>query len=320
MKYIEELKEIIEDAKTVGVISHINPDADNLGSLTALSESLRQLGKDVYPICIDPIPYNLQFLYGIDLLVSDFKRDYDIVFVLDSSDENRLGEGKQVLDMAKTVVGIDHHISNDMEMDFKFLDVEASSTGQLLYEFLKVYDLPVDTNIAESIFTAIVGDSGSFRYDTVSKKTFEIAASLMDYNIDKVKIDKNLYGKNRLEKIQMLKLALDRLEIHESINLATTYILVQDYIDLKAEVGDIEGIVETIRDIEGIEVALLFKENRDNIKVSSRSKTDYDVRKLAETFSGGGHKKAAGFTIESTDVEETMNKVVNEYERTLTDK
>ena len=304
-----ELKKLVNDAKTIGVIGHIDPDSDSLGSVTALAESMRLLDKKVYAFSLDPVPYNIKFLYKSEELIDDLDADVnlDILFILDTSNLERMGKGSRLLSKSKATVIIDHHISNNMKADIKYLDTTVSSTGELLYSILDKNNFPIDKNIGESILTAISGDSGSFRYDTVTDKTFDITSDLMKLGVDLNKINTNLYGQNRLQKVEMLGRALSRLKLHKNGRISTTYILGSDFMELEAERGDIEGIVETIRDISGVEIAIFIRETREGLKVSTRSKHDYDVRKLALKFGGGGHVKAAGFSLDYKNIEEAFD-------------
>lgn len=305
---METFREVLDNSNSIGIIAHINPDADNLGSITALAESMRLYGKKVTPICIDEVPYNLEFLHGIDKLTDNYQLDFDLLFILDSSSIDRLGKAKDVLERSKYVVNIDHHFSNNMKGDFDFIDRQSSSTGEVLYELLVREGLPIDKNIAESIYTAISGDTGSFRYDSTSKRTFEIVGELLDYKIDTNKINNNLYGNNRFSKAKMLALAIERVKIINDV--AITYILKSDYQDLDALGPDVEGIVEYIRDIEGVEVSIFLKESEDGFKASTRSKNNYNVADLSAKFGGGGHKKAAGFFIESKNLDKIIDEVI----------
>lgn len=303
-------RNIIDSSNSIAIISHVNPDADNLGSLTALSESLRLLGKNVQPICIDEIPLNLYYLKGIDKLTNDWEKEYDLLFVLDTSSKDRLGSASGIIEKAKISINIDHHISNNLELDYNIVETTASSTGEVLYKFMRTNNLPLNTDIAESLFTAISADSGSFKYNTVSSETFIIASELLNYNIDRDKINNNLYSSNSMSKIKLLGIAIERMKIVDEFNLAFTYLLDKDFEEYSALNADAEGIVEVLRDIKNIEIAILLRENSQGFKASTRSKNDYNVANLALKFNGGGHLRAAGFTIREKDINSAFNKII----------
>lgn len=304
------IRELIENADKIGVISHINPDADNLGSLTALSTSLRLFGKDVLSVCIDTVPYNLEFLHGINKLTENWNENLDLLFILDCSSPDRLGSAEGILKKSKVIVNIDHHISNNIEADYSILEVTASSTGEVLYKFIKEIGLPIDNNVANSLLTAISGDSGSFRYDTVTKETFLIASELLDLGANNKKINMNLYAMNRMSKVKMLGRGIERLKVFPHKKLGITYIRLEDFEELNASNADVEGIVEYVRDIDDIEIAILLRENQVGFKASTRSKEYYDVSELSMKFGGGGHIRAAGFTIENHNLEEVIEEIL----------
>lgn len=304
--------ELINQSEKIGLISHINPDADNLGSLTALSESLRLYGKNVITICIDTVPYNLEFLHGIDKFTKDWDQDYDLLIALDSSALDRFGKAVGILDRAKYTINIDHHISNNLDFDINIVNPTASSTGEVLYKVITEAKLPININVAESIYTAIVGDSGSFKYDTVSSNTFKVAAELTDLGIDRDKINTNLYSKNRLSKLKLLSLAIERMTIIPEKKFVYSYLNDEDFEKYNALDADIEGIIEFLRDIDGIEVALLLRESSTGYKGSMRSKSYYNVSEFSLKFEGGGHLRAAGFTINNKNLDEVLERILKE--------
>lgn len=309
MKEYNKIKELVDNSNKIGIISHINPDADNIGSITALSRSLRLYDKDVKTISIDPVPYNLEFIEETKYLTDNYDFEFDTLFMLDCSDMDRLGKAKGVVDNSKHIINIDHHISNNINVDVNIVEKTASSTGEVLYKILKNIDLPIDKEIGESIYTAISGDSGSFRYDNVSSETFLIAAELLELGVDADKININLYSKMPLSKVKLTNRALDRMVIDDDLKLAYTYILVEDLEEFDGKDSDVEGIVEYIRDIECVEISILLRETSYGYKASSRSKSYYDVSKLASKFGGGGHIRAAGFSVNEKDLDKIIKEI-----------
>lgn len=312
MKEYKQIKKILDKSASIGIISHVNPDADNIGSISALSRSLRLYGKDVKTICVDTVPYNLEFIEETKNFVTDYDYDFDLLFVLDCSGIDRLGRASSVIDNSNFIINIDHHISNNLKGNINIVEKTASSTGEVLFKILKDLELPLDIKIGESIYTAISGDSGSFRYDTVSSDTFRIAAELLDLGIDADKINLNLYGKMPLSKVKLSNRALDRMVIDEDLKLAYTYVCSNDFKELNASDADIEGIVEYIRDIKCVEISILLRETSYGFKASARSKSYYNVAELAHKFGGGGHIRAAGFSLEEKDIDNIIKKIIKE--------
>lgn len=305
------LLRLIDNADKIGVIGHIGPDADSLGSVTGLAQSLRLYGKDVIAISQDPVPEYLEFLYKSEEITGHIDDKIDLLFMMDTSTYDRLGIGRKILENNPKTVLIDHHITNKMEADLIYLKTDASSTGEILFKVLRDNNLPIDENVANSILTAVSGDTGSFRYDNVSEETFLIASELLSLGADLNLVNNGLYGSDRFQKLQMLNKAIDRLRFDKETGVAISYVTRSDFEEVDGVVADLEGIVEIIRDLKGVEISILMRPGKDGkIKCSTRSKNDYDVRKLAEKFGGGGHIKAAGFELDKGSFEDGIDKIL----------
>lgn len=316
MEKINNLKKKIVEATSIGVASHIDPDGDNLGSICALKKSLEIFGKEVFLYIDDQIPRSYQFLPGVDESSEiETNRRHDLFFALDCADQERLGKRVgDLFDRAKTKVVIDHHLTNQGYGDLNFIEI-VSSTGELLYEILKQADLPIDREVATCLYTAISSDTGSFKYDSTSSRTHEIAADLLSHQIDLNEITINLYQRRSLAKTNLLMRAMQNLKILEDGKIALTRISLDDLDKVQAEHSDTDGIVEFIRDIDGVELAIFLKDSkRSGSKISMRSKGDIDASKIAVKFGGGGHKRAAGasFNGDLDQCQEAILKVVND--------
>lgn len=316
MEKINNLKKKIVEATSIGVASHIDPDGDNLGSICALKKSLEIFGKEVFLYIDDQIPRSYQFLPGVDESSEiETNRRHDLFFALDCADQERLGKRVgDLFDRAKTKVVIDHHLTNQGYGDLNFIEI-VSSTGELLYEILKQADLPIDEKVATCLYTAISSDTGSFKYDSTSSRTHEIAADLLSHQIDLNEITINLYQRRSLAKTNLLMRAMQNLKILEDGKIALTRISLDDLDKVQAEHSDTDGIVEFIRDIDGVELAIFLKDSkRSGSKISMRSKGDIDASKIAVKFGGGGHKRAAGasFNGDLDQCQEAILKVVND--------
>lgn len=316
MEKINNLKKKIVEATSIGVASHIDPDGDNLGSICALKKSLEIFGKEVFLYIDDQIPRSYQFLPGVDESSEiETNRHHDLFFALDCADQERLGKRVgDLFDRAKTKVVIDHHLTNQGYGDLNFIEI-VSSTGELLYEILKQANLPIDEKVATCLYTAISSDTGSFKYDSTSSRTHEIAADLLSHQIDLNEITINLYQRRSLAKTNLLMRAMQNLKILEDGKIALTRISLDDLDKVQAEHSDTDGIVEFIRDIDGVELAIFLKDSkRSGSKISMRSKGDIDASKIAVKFGGGGHKRAAGasFNGDLDQCQEAILKVVND--------
>lgn len=312
MSNYKKIIEAIDSAKTIGIISHINPDGDNLGSIMALYHSLSEYGSAVRPIAIDGIPDNLDFLPNIFDMSDDIESELDLLICVDCSDEYRLGNAMSLIDKSKVVINIDHHKTNSMFGDINLVDDGAAATGELIYTLLKETELPLNYNAALSIYTAISADTGSFRYSSTTPLTHRIAAELMEFGVDCQLVNENLYQRNSLGKMLLYKTVINRLELELEGRVAYTYVLGSDYGELGLKKSDMEGVVELVRDIEGVQLAFLLKETSDGFRGSFRSETNIDVSEIAMRLNGGGHSQAAGFFVETKDLDEAINTVLNE--------
>ncbi len=302
---MNKLIEIASNSNNIAVTSHVDPDGDSIGSILALGLALKQKYKNVEIFTADPLPARYDFLVGSKYIkrYEDVKdKAFDLFFALDCGDENRLGKSIDVMKKSKTVVNIDHHISNTQFGDINIVDINSSSTCEMIFSIIKDTGLTIDEEIATCIYTGIVTDSGNFMYDNATDKTHLIAAELIRANIDKQEIMYNLYQKKSIKNLRFLGYCLTNMEIeldgHLAIFQITSALL--DKFDIPS--ADVEGIVNYGRDIDGVDISVTIREETDNkLKLSFRSKhDDVDVRKLAELFNGGGHKKASGATLNAS--------------------
>ena len=289
----------IMESKNIYIASHINPDGDNLGSSLALGLALKKIKDEVFLLKVDETPSDYLFLPGIDM-IKDFQGDkeIDLLITLDSSDIDRLGKNKELVNLAKSVINIDHHISNTNFGHINMIDSNASATGELIYKLIRKMDIAIDGDIADCIYTAISSDTGSFMYDNTSSETHEIVAELMKYGVNKKDININLYQNRSLKRTNLFINALSNMEMYFEDKVAIVKVTNNMLEKTGTRMEDTEGIISFIREIGTVELAILLKEFGPNeIKVSMRSKRFLDVAKLCLEFGGGGHIRAAGCTI-----------------------
>ncbi|MCG8485357.1 MAG: bifunctional oligoribonuclease/PAP phosphatase NrnA [Clostridia bacterium] len=290
--------EALDTSEKLLIFPHIIPDGDTIGSAAALYKALMQKGKDVYVLVEEMIPEYLQFLSQgfIDEIPVDF--DPDLCIALDCSDIGRMGARFEAYSKGGTTINIDHHLTNTFFGDLNYVDDQASATGEIVFNFLKALNTHMDKFIAEALYTAISTDTGSFKYTNTTKNTHYAAAELLDNGVDLNHISVELYQNVRLEKIRLEAKVLDHLSIFCNGKAVLAYVSQEMLAETNAKMDETEGIVETLRNIQGVEIAVLFKEMNDNeIKVGFRAKRSADVSKIAMMFGGGGHVKAAGCSI-----------------------
>lgn len=297
---IENAIDLIKTNDNIFIVSHISPDGDNMGSSLALMWALEKKNKNVTVLESDLIPDDFKFLPGSDSIkpYNENLGDIDLLIALDCGDEERLGLNKELLERSNKVLNIDHHVSNTNFGDVNVVDPDASATGELVYELVKAMDISIDKNIAENLYTAISTDTGSFKYDSTTSKTHRIVAELLDTGIDKNKININIYENMSFSKMNLLREAFRTLETFKGKRIATMEVTQDMLSETETSMEDAEGIISFIRNLDTVEVAVLLKERKEkSIKVSLRTKKDVDASKICKIFGGGGHKRAAGCTI-----------------------
>lgn len=318
-KTFDDVVNIIKESNLVLIFPHVIPDGDAIGCSAALLRSLRKLGKQVNVFIEEDIPEYLNFLSG------DFSDDFsdyskaDICIALDCSDAGRIGKRIDMFNKGKTTINIDHHPTNTFYADYNYVDDQASATGEIIFDLLKALDIEFDKNMAEAIYSAISTDTGSFKYTNTSSKSHMVAAELLDLGVDLSHISVELYQNTRLEKIRLQTEVLETLEIFCDGKAAFAYATEKMIERTGASMDETEGFIEILRNIQGVEVAVFFKEVHDNeIKVGLRAKKYANVSKIAMEFGGGGHIKAAGCTI-NNNLEDAKRLLVQAIEEHLND-
>ena len=303
---LEQLKSLIDQADEIGVVSHVNPDGDNLGSSLGLARALRNYGKDVEVLGHDTIDNYLKFLPDLGYYKNDYKDSYDLLLILDASEFDRIGDAQPVAHNSKKTAVIDHHLGGKITSDLNIIHPDAPATCQLVYEIINKLDLPLDEKTAGLLFTGIVTDTGRFMYYDTNRETFDVAGKLIDAGADKDFIYQALYQN---KPIKTLKFETDLIANAEFMGNKVFAIASKDKVDeFGVQMGDSEHVVNILRDLEGIEVAMLLKEyDNGEYKVSMRSK-GIDIAKVARENGGGGHVNASGFSIFDDSLESAAKK------------
>ena len=323
MNNIDNIIDYINGSNYFVVTSHISPDGDNIGSTLSMYYALNKLGKNVFYVLDDNPPLNLRFLLkDIKVLRSEeFKlEDYSII-ALDCGDKKRICLSDEIINNSKKLICIDHHASNDHYGDFNYIDIDASSTCELVYNFLKRFSEVnnlniIDEKIATCLYTGLVTDTGNFAYANTHPSSFEMAKDLLLTGAKKEEIIQNVFQSNPYNYYKLLGEALNTLEIVD--NKVSSIMITKEM--LKRNVisfNDVDGITSYTRDIECVEVGILLKEKKQNeVKVSLRSKNYVNVSEIAKAFNGGGHIRAAGCTIYDS-IENAKEKVLKEVLKSI---
>ncbi|MEO5719849.1 MAG: bifunctional oligoribonuclease/PAP phosphatase NrnA [Chthoniobacterales bacterium] len=298
-----EIATALRAAQKIVVISHVRPDGDAFGSQLALGLSLRELGKDVTLWNEDGLLEKYSFLPGGELLAKPpaEPQAFDLAVALDTATQMRLGTA---LAAVKTDwwINIDHHISNPRYGNLVHIDSNAPATGQILFELITSQDLPMNQPIAENLFVAISTDTGSFQYPSTTARTFEIGGALLRRGVKVGRINQLLYESYPRRRVELLRALLGTMRFEGEGRIACFSLSLQVAKELGVLPEDNEGLIDHLRAIEGVVVAIFFEELQEGkVRVSMRSKSETaDVSAICQLFGGGGHKLAAGARLRGT--------------------
>ncbi len=287
--------------KSFYLLSHVLPDGDSVGSLLALGEALQQLGKRVKMFIPGKVPYKYEFLEGSREISADLLFDgCSTVVALDCSDLGRTGELRHQIENVPVLINIDHHISNQLFGTVNLVDASASATGEIVFELLSAMEVNLTPSIATALYVALATDTGSFKFDNTTSQTHRIAAALIEQGVHPGAISPRIFDLHPLPYFLLLKEVLSTLELYCGQRIAVLTAS-RDMLDrCRAREEDMDGIVNYSRNIEGVELGLLFYTGKNQeVKVGFRS-AKIDVSRLAEKFNGGGHAKAAGCRVEGS--------------------
>ena len=294
----EEIGRAFREHQRFAILSHVRPDGDALGSQLALALSLNQLGKDIRVWNEDGMLEKYSFLARAQLLTKppSGAEDVDVAIALDTAIQNRLGTAFQAIRTAKIWINIDHHPSNPGYGDLVYVDPAAPATGQILFELIKSERLPFDRAIAEDLYVAISTDTGSFQYPNTTARTFEIAAELVRAGVDVGRINQQVYENYPRRRVELLRELLRTMRFEGGGRVASFSLSLKTAAELGVLPEDNEGLIDHLRAIRGVIVAVFFEELPDGkVRVSMRSKSEKtDVCAICQKFGGGGHTLAAG--------------------------
>lgn len=291
---LEQVGSRLLQAQSLVLTFHISPDGDALGSALGLMRFLQAQGKAVTVLVDDLVPKAFSFLPGINQVkapVAGEQLEAELLVVLDASSADRIGAVADYV-KAEAVLNIDHHISNTEFADFLYLDAEAAATGEIMCELFTTMGWSFDEASALSFYTAIYTDCGSFRFSNTTSKTMSLAAKLLDYGVKPNLISDQLDVRSR-ETVELLGKVLPTLTFEKEGKIA--YVSLSN--DLYNKDIPTDSFVSYPRYIEGVDVAVLFKEVEPGITRVSMRSSAADVAKIALSFGGGGHLRAAGCTI-----------------------
>jgi len=308
---LDNILEEIKKAKTIVVLCHESPDGDAVSSSLSVMHAVKLLGKDA-DVVIPEYSKVFKILPGADKILTESEcKNYDLAISVDCTDTKRLMGSKEYFETAKKTIQIDHHSVNAMFADYNYVDPAAPACCQVLIGMFEYFGIKIDKELGTCILAGIITDTGGFQWGGVTPETFEFAAELLRKGVNISYLCQELLRSKTRAHCEFEKLIYDRLEFFEDGKIALSYLTLEDYDKISTDVGDDEGLVDMIRDIEGVDVAVLLKEKKETpgFKASMRSK-ELNVSNVGLLLGGGGHPKAAGCFIPNS-LEQSKTKIVN---------
>ncbi len=316
---LEKILDLIKTNDNFVITSHVNPDGDSIGSEIALYKYLLKQGKKTKIINYSPTPDNYLFLDKgriIEKYDQTLHRkpimDAGVIFVLDTNEFSRLRTMEDFIKESPALkVCIDHHLGSGSGFDIYLSDTNSPATGEILFKLLTLEDKDnINHDTAVPLYTAIMTDTGSFRFPRTDSETHMIIAQLIDKGADPVEIYSEVYDKAPLGRLMLLSRFLDNMKLAYDGKLMYSYVYLKDLQETNTNVFDTEGFSHYLMSVETVQITVIFTEAERGIKISFRSKGDIYVNELAKEFEGGGHKNAAGAFIVKGDLTKLTEEII----------
>jgi phosphoesterase RecJ-like protein len=313
LDWVQIINKIIQ-VKRVAIVSHISPDGDAIGSSLALYHALMRMDKQADIYMQDDIGSSFTFLEGSQTVLHQWNgQKYDVCITIDCSELHRTGHLIELFKNTEFTINIDHHLGSNEYANLNYINEKASSTGEIVYDFIEELQVEIDKKIAECLYVAIATDTGGFRYGCTTSKSFEIAAELLKTGIDINEISLRVFDQMSKKKAILMSAAIDSMEMFADERISTICLDYDKISAINPNVEDFDSIINIPRNIIGVEIAIFITEKTQNeVKASFRSNTEIDVNEIAGVFGGGGHKRAAGCVFKNMKVIEVKNLLVQE--------
>ncbi len=314
---ISDFCKALKKTQKILLACHVLPEGDALGSLFAMASLLNRLGKKTYLVGQENPPATLQTLFSCESWYTSEKfksagHKFDAVLVTDCAKFDRIGTVAHLISPKTPIFNIDHHISNEGFGTFNLVHPQAAATGEVVYDIFKHLKLSLTKDEARYLYIAISTDTGSFRYSNTCARTHRIAAELIGTGIDVETISRDIYSNYSLNKIFLYSYLLKKIRTSAKDQIAWASMTRQDVKRYGADYEDSEGFVDFLRLIQSVKVVFFASEvpGQDAVRVSFRSKGEYDVQKIAAYFDGGGHKKSSGCLFYKTTLKKVIEQVL----------
>ncbi|MBP5404312.1 MAG: bifunctional oligoribonuclease/PAP phosphatase NrnA [Elusimicrobiaceae bacterium] len=316
LQSLQEIWQALHSGKNFFIAGHLNPDGDSLGCTLALKSLLERMGKKVYAYAAPTIGSDLQFLPGlkkIHLGKLPQKANFDTVILLECSDRKRGGDLEFVLQPARTLINIDHHLVSDTYGTVNYVDAQASSTAEIIFQLFEESSgefLPTPDE-ATCLYAGVATDTGRFVHSNTTAEALRVASALVALGANIAQVNQEIYFTKPYVELKLQGRALEKMQLRLNNKYSEIILTRQDFEELGAVPSQAQGIVSQPTMIPGVEISALIKEEPDKISVNLRSRTNVDVSKIAQKFGGGGHARAAGFKVTGQPVEKVAEKLTN---------
>jgi phosphoesterase RecJ-like protein len=293
-----EIRRLIGSAHEIGCLAHKDADADSLGSALAFADALRAGGRPVHVIVPSPRPKMLGHLPGFDTIedgAAAGTAGIDLLFTFDCATVHRFGDRAGLVERVATVVNVDHHASNEGFGHLNLVDPAASATGQVVYHLIRALGLPISAATATNLYAALFTDTGGFRHENTTESALRLGADLVALGADPGWIALKSYKSRSIPQLRLEGLAVARMQTESEGRLVWSEIT-QDMLDVAgADMQEAEGVIDQLQTVDGMKVAILFKQHGARLtKISVRSRDEVDATRICIPFGGGGHRRAAG--------------------------
>ena len=300
---LDRIVETIRASQSFLLASHVRPDGDALGSALAFYHALRALNKDVTVYSQDKVPEIYSFLPGSDRIVNNLENidRFETAVLLDCSELSRVGDEAERIGAIESLIAIDHHLSNDGSIPLSLVDDSASSTGEILVKLIDRLGIPLTKEMAVNIYTAVITDTGSFRYSNTTQGTFLLASRLVEAGVDPREVSEQVYESKSPASLRLLARAMENLTMELEGRMASIEVNRRMMEDVQALPEHTDGLVDLVRSVAGVRIAVFYYEMPDQMyKMSLRSKGSVDVERLAKLFGGGGHRNASACRVQGS--------------------
>jgi phosphoesterase RecJ-like protein len=320
-KDLQEAAAFIRERDDFLIVSHVQPDGDAISSTVAAGWLLKKLGKKFTMLNEGPVPSRLHYLWKCSEILTAGdnapERQYRNVICVDCADYARVGKTNQWFAPDAELLNIDHHPTNDGFGRVNLMKFHAAATAEILFELLDELELTLDTDIATAIYTGLLTDTGGFRYSNTSPLVMAMASRLLEAGVNGPELAELLLERMTMGQLRIFQRGLSRLSFNPDQRISWLWVNSEDLVETGATNEDLEGLVNYPRNIEGVEVGLLFKQNgQESVKVSLRSAGRVNVAAVAQHFGGGGHVRAAGCRL-TDPLSEVISQVVGVVQKAL---